>query len=225
MEHRMKNKPRTVHNLATGFAPYAWAASMAAALAVLPRLAWAHHFMGGRVPETFGQGLLSGLGHPVIGPDHVAFVIGAGFFLALVDGGLWGIGALICGSLVGAGLHLGGIGLPGGEVGVALSVILVGALVLARRSVKSGWLIAGLAVAGLLHGYAYAESIFGAEAAPLTAYLIGFSLIQGAIASGAFWVHRRLIATGEAWVRRVSAGLGALVGVTGVVFLVLQLVG
>ena len=28
----------------------------------------AHHLMGGVTPVTFAQGLLSGLGHPVIGP-------------------------------------------------------------------------------------------------------------------------------------------------------------
>ena len=27
--------------------------------------------MGGKTPSTFAEGLLSGLGHPVIGPDHL----------------------------------------------------------------------------------------------------------------------------------------------------------
>ena len=54
----------------------------ATALALLPRIAWAHHFMGGGLPQTFTQGLLSGLGHPVIGLDHAAFIVAAGFFLA-----------------------------------------------------------------------------------------------------------------------------------------------
>src|SRR5438552_1104114 len=61
----------------------------ATSLAVLPRIAWAHHFMGGGPPETFAQGLLSGLGHPVIGLDHAAFILAAGFFLALVEAGIW----------------------------------------------------------------------------------------------------------------------------------------
>jgi hypothetical protein len=29
----------------------------------------AHHVMGGRTPSTFLEGLLSGLAHPVIGPE------------------------------------------------------------------------------------------------------------------------------------------------------------
>ena len=78
------------------------------ALLLLPQLAWGHHFMEGGLPETFAQGFLSGLGHPVIGLDHAAFIVAAGFFLALVKGGMWGIVALIVGSLVGAALHLMG---------------------------------------------------------------------------------------------------------------------
>ncbi|MBO0766686.1 MAG: HupE/UreJ family protein [Hyphomicrobiaceae bacterium] len=40
--------------------------------------AFAHHLMGGQLPNTSWQGLLSGLGHPVIGVDHFAFVLGVG---------------------------------------------------------------------------------------------------------------------------------------------------
>ena len=195
----------------------------AAALAALSCPAWAHHFMGGGLPETFAQGFLSGLGHPVIGLDHAAFIVAAGFFLAPVAGGMWGVLAIIGGSLFGAALHLLGVGLPGGEVGVALSVILIGGLVMARRRIELSRLAAGLAFAGMLHGYAYAESIFGAEAAPLVAYLIGFSLVQLGIAAAAFLIHRRLTATREAWTGPVSSGLGAAVGAIGVVFFAINI--
>jgi urease accessory protein len=194
-----------------------------AALAVLPGLAWAHHFMDAELPETFAQGFLSGFGHPVIGLDHAAFIVASGFFLALVEGGMWGVLALIGGSLFGAALHLAGFGLPGGEIGVAFSVILIGGLVMARRRVGLPWLAGGLALAGILHGHAYAESIFGAEAAPLVAYLIGFSLVQLGIAVAALLIHRRLIASREAWARPVSSALGAAVGTIGAVFLVINI--
>ena len=195
----------------------------AAALALLPRITWAHHFMGGGLPQTFVQGLLSGLGHPVIGLDHAAFIVAAGFFLATVKGGMWGVLALIVGALLGAALHLAGAGLPGAEIGVALSVILIGGLVMARRRVAPSWLAVGVALAGLLHGYAYAESIFGAEAAPLTAYLIGFSLVQFGVATAVFLIHRRLIATREAWAKLASSGVGAAAGTIGAVFLVINI--
>jgi urease accessory protein len=194
-------------------------AAAAAALMLLPRLAWAHHFMDDQLPRTLVQGLLSGLGHPLIGVDHAAFIVAAGFLLAPIRGGLWGVLALILGSLLGAALHLAGLGLPAGETAVALSVILAGGLVMSARRIALTWMAAGLALAGLLHGHAYAESIFGAEPAPLIAYLAGFSLIQFGVATAALLTHRRLLATGGSRVRRLSGALGAVVGAIGVLFL------
>ncbi|MFM7712127.1 MAG: HupE/UreJ family protein, partial [Microcystis sp.] len=43
-------------------------------------------------------------------------------------------------------------------------------------------------IAGIFHGYAYGESIIGARVAALVAYLIGFTVIQLAIAAGAFFL-------------------------------------
>jgi urease accessory protein len=38
----------------------------------------AHHLMGGKTPTTFADGILSGVGHPIIGPDHLAFLVALG---------------------------------------------------------------------------------------------------------------------------------------------------
>jgi urease accessory protein len=195
---------------------------VAAAALLLPAAAQAHHFMDDALPRTFVEGLLSGVGHPLIGADHAAFIVASGFFLALIDRGMVGVLVLIGGTLVGAAMHLLGIDVPGGEVGIALSVILIGALVMARRKIELTWMAAGLAVAGVLHGHAYAESIFGAEPAPLGAYLVGFSLIQLAVASAAYWIHRRIIAARESWAKPVAVGLGGAVGAIGIAFLVLN---
>ena len=48
-----------------------------AIMIVIAQPAWAHHPMGGTLPQTFLQGLLSGFGHPVIGVDHLAAIVGA----------------------------------------------------------------------------------------------------------------------------------------------------
>ncbi len=185
----------------------------------------AHHFMDGDLPRTFIEGLLSGLGHPLIGLDHAVFIVAAGFLLALVSRGIWGIAALIFGSLCGAGLHLAGVNLPAAEAGVALSVMLIGVVVMARRRMALTWLVAGLALAGLFHGHAYAEAIFGAEASPLVAYLIGFSVTQCVIAITAYRAHRFLIENRELWLQPVSAALGAMTGVTGLIYLIINTAG
>ncbi len=196
----------------------------AAGLLLITGRALAHHFMDDARPQTFLQGLLSGLGHPLIGMDHAAFIVAAGFLLALVPRGVWGLFALIIGSLLGAALHLHGAALPGGEIGVALSVLLLGGLVLARRRIPLAWLVGGLALAGVFHGHAYAETIFGAETMPLLAYLIGFSVIQFGIAAAAALIHRQVHTTREHWTGPVSAALGATVTTIGTVFLAINLV-
>ena len=61
------------------YARAALLAAFTAALAADPALA--HHMMGGRMPATFGEGLLSGLGHPIIGLDHFAALVGAASWL------------------------------------------------------------------------------------------------------------------------------------------------
>ena len=136
--------------------------------------------------------------------------------LALAERGLWGIAALILGSLAGAALHLAGIDVPWTEGLIAASVLLIGTLVLARRRLGLAWLAGGLALAGLLHGHAYAESIFGAEALPLAAYLAGFSVTQLGVAGAAFGLHRALMASRAHWTRPVSAALGTAVCALGI---------
>ena len=186
----------------------------AAPLALFSAGALAHHFMDNALPTTPFEGLLSGLGHPIIGLDHLAFLVATGFFLALMPRGSWGIAAVIGGSLTGAALHLAGIALPGSEAGVALSVILIGGLVIARRSIDFDWLMGGIAIASVLHGHAYAEAIFGAAPLPTLAYLAGFSLSQLGIVSAAYLMHR-FIPRGSS----LSPVLGAAVGAIGLVFL------
>jgi len=185
-----------------------------AILLLLPGFAFAHHFMGGATPQTFMQGLLSGLGHPLIGVDHAAFIIGAGFALGSVRDGFWGLGALIIGTLLGAAIHLSGIAVPASETLVAVSVILVAAVVMLQRPVPLTELAIGLAVAGALHGYAYAESIFGAERAPLAAYLIGFTIIQACLAGAALLLHRKLRSP------VLRPVLGGAIGAVGALFLI-----
>ena len=49
-----------------------------AALSLSSGTAFAHHAMDYQMPQTFVQGLLSGFGHPIIGPDHLAFILAIG---------------------------------------------------------------------------------------------------------------------------------------------------
>ncbi len=153
--------------------------------------AHAHHPTGGMMPTTFWHGLLSGVGHPIIGPDHLAFVIGIGLLAGIAGFGLALPALFVVAMLAGLKLHILGVNLPYAEVLIAASVVLVGIAVWRRRSSAGPWLEGGLfSLAGLLHGHAYAEAVIGAEAGPLSAYVIGLALTQMAIATLAYFVAR-----------------------------------
>jgi urease accessory protein len=145
--------------------------------------AFAHHAMGGMTPQTFSQGLLSGLAHPIIGLDHFAFLVAAMLLTcALRDTARYLVPLVFIGATIGGTLlHLGSANIPMSETLVALSVVTGGVLALTRRYPGAFALSAIFAVSGILHGYAYGESIVGAEATPLQGYLAGFAAIQYAL--------------------------------------------
>ena len=183
--------------------------------------AMAHHPMGGRVPASFTEGLLSGFGHPIIGLDHLAAVLAVGALAAAHRAGIALALGYVVAMIVGVAIHLQGVTLTGAEFLVALSVILLGALLARKSIVQSGALLGLFALAGLLHGYVIGESIVGAEQAPLAAYLIGLTLIQSAIAVGAMYAAKFVLARREPLTLRLT---GATVAGIGIAILVQQIV-
>jgi urease accessory protein len=153
---------------------------------LLPTPAFAHHLMGGEPPATFAQGLLSGLAHPVLGLDHFLFLLMAGALTGSLEAtARYRMAALfVVSGLLGTSVHLAAIDLPGAEALIAISVIVGGALVRSSRRPGVAPLAGLFAVAGVLHGYAYAESVVGVENAPLLAYLGGLVVIQCAVVGG-----------------------------------------
>lgn len=186
--------------------------------------ALAHHPTGGRTPASFTEGLLSGIGHPIIGIDHFAFMVAIGLLVIGQRQRLLIPAGFVLMTIVGTVVHLMGINLMSVEAMVALSVMAAGGLLLANRHYRAGGLVALGAVAGLFHGYAYGESIVGAENTPLYAYLAGFSLIQYGVALAAMWLGTKAIdAANGATVMRLSRAAGAAVCSVGVVYFGLAL--
>ena len=186
---------------------------MLAIMMVIAEPAWAHHVMDGKLPQTFLQGLLSGFGHPVIGVDHLAAIVGVGILAALTGRGAAVVLAFSVAVIAGVGLHLAKIDLPASELFVGLTTLLIGALVIARQSMGAGLALLLFAIAGLVHGYALGESIVGAEASPLVAYLLGLLVIQTAIGVVVYAAVRSL----SRWPARTT-GLtvaGVLVAIAG----------
>lgn len=176
-------------------------------------LALAHHVMDGALPSTFSQGLLSGFGHPIIGIDHLAFIVAVGLISLRFQKRFLLPLAFVAATLAGTGVHLLALNLPLVEIAIALSVLLLGALLLLQAPAFLPAILGVFAVAGLFHGYAYGESIIGAEQSVLLAYLLGFALIQYAIAVVAMQLARRFTDQGRASAPlRIGGGVIAAVG-------------
>lgn len=181
----------------------------------------AHHVMGGKLPSTFGEGLLSGLGHPVIGPDHLAFLIAVGVAVGVGGLNLALPAVFVAASAIGVALHVNGLALPGAELIVASSVVIVGVLIARGRELPLLAWGALFGLAGVAHGYAYGESIYGAEPSPLGAYLLGLVVIQSTLAVGIAYLWRQSGASVSTVAPRLT---GAVVLGVGLAALISQLI-
>ncbi len=178
---KLKSLPRS-HRALLGAASFASVIGAAG-----PALA--HHPLGGMPMETFTHGLLSGVGHPILGFDHLFFVamvgIAALFTTRQYTAPLAYIGAMMAGCL----LMAFGVAMPMTEVMIALSLLGLGAVVLSGHALSVPVALGAFAIGGLFHGSAFGASIAGVEAAApaavLIGYLIGLAAIQYAIAIAA----------------------------------------
>lgn len=182
----------------------------ALALAGLPVVAQAH--------EASGQaaGFLSGLAHPVSGLDHVLAMVAVGMWGAQLGvPAMWLLPVMF--PLVmafGGMLGLLGVPLPGVELGIAASAILLGAMV-ATESRPPLWLAVLLvAFFAVFHGHAHGTELPAGQSGLL--YSVGFVVATGCL-------HATGIAIGlvHRWGagRVVLRGAGAAVSAAGVYFL------
>ena len=120
-------------------------------LALSATNASAHHVMGGRMPATFMDGLLSGLGHPIIGIDHFAAVVAVGCLAAMHKAGPTLVIGFIAAMMAGVALHLHRASLPAAELLGAITVITLGALLVGDRQMPTGPVLTLFALVGLVH--------------------------------------------------------------------------
>jgi urease accessory protein len=146
--------------------------ALTAALTMIPALAFAHT---GHGALGFGYGF----GHPMGGIDHILAMVAVGIFAANLGGRALSTVPLSFMALMAAGGALGiaGIPLPFVEIGIALSIVVLGLAV----AVRFDWPVAAaMSLVGLFaifHGHAHgAEMPVDASGA---AYAVGFVLATG----------------------------------------------
>lgn len=163
-------------------------------LIIIASPALAHHPSGEQIPSTFTEGFLSGLGHPVIGIDHLVFVITIGLLAALSKKlGMAIPLTFVVATALGTVIHLQSMDLPIVELIISASVLVMGMFLAKKEKTNIAVLIIISAIAGIFHGYAYGESIVGAETTALGAYLLGFCAVQLAISGSALYFGKQVI--------------------------------
>jgi len=193
-----------------------------ALLAAGPALA--HHPLAGAQMETFAHGMLSGVGHPMLGFDHLFFVALVGIAAIYTGRRFAAPVAFIAAMLLGTLLSSFGIAMPATEPMIIVSLLALGGIVAAGRNMSAAQTGALFALAGMFHGSAFGGSIASQEIAVggsvLIGYLLGLGITQYLIAIAAGWVALTLWKATEA--TAVSARMsGAFVAGMGV-FLALE---
>ena len=128
---------------------------VASALTLFSPLVLAHP---GHIGPDTTTGVMTGFVHPFTGLDHLSVMIGVGLLAALMGGKAVSrlpmafIGIMV----IGGALGVAGMVLPGIEMGIALSVIGMGAMLLAggrmSEKVATGLVMAFALFHGMAHG-------------------------------------------------------------------------
>src|SRR5262245_54720922 len=124
-------------------------------------------------------GFIDGLAHPILGPDHLAAMVAVGILGAFLGApAIWTLPIVFPMVMTaGAVLAIVGVPLPGVEIGVRLSAMVLGLIIAfaVRPPLRIAVVLVGLFA--IFHGYAH-----GAELRPyadVTAYAIGFVIMTG----------------------------------------------
>ncbi len=136
---------------------------------MLPTSLFAHTSHG-----TFG--FSSGFTHPVLGLDHLLAMLSVGMLSAQMGGrAIWTIPAtFVAFMLVGGILGMIGVPLFSVEIGIAISVLVLGLAIAADKKIPVLLAMVGVGFFALFHGHAHGEEM-PSSAQPFL-YALGFIL-------------------------------------------------
>ena len=185
----------------------------ASAMLLYTGMAWAHGDHGDAAPLGGGS-FMTGFLHPFTGWDHVVAMVAVGLWGAFLGRPAIWVLPIVFPLVMAFGGFLGlvGVPIPGIEVGIALSAVVLG-LMVAAAARPPLW-VAAVLVGGfaIFHGHAHGTELPSA-ADPLL-YSLGFVLATGLMHAGgiAFGLLTRWPA--GRWAVRAGGGLIGLVGLS-----------
>jgi urease accessory protein len=165
--------------------------------------------MGDSSQLTGWTGLISGIGHPLLGPDHLLFLLAIAF-IGLKRPTAWILPMLaigLGGSLVSQFIPLPDAVAPWAEALVSLSLVVEGLIALSFA--PAVWL---LPLFGL-HGFLLGSTIVGAEPTPLLSYFFGLLIGQGVLLTLVCSVSQTVLNPLGEQGRRLGAGIWIGIGI------------
>jgi urease accessory protein len=172
---------------------------------LFPALAHAHSV-------GHGGGFVSGLGHPVLGFDHLLAMVSVGILSAQMGGrAIWAVPLTFVGMmLVGGILGMQGVPLFSVELGISFSVFALGIALAAEKKLPALLAMLFVGFFALFHGHAHGMEMPSLYSPVL--YALGF--VVGTAGIHIFGVILGLISQevskGEAFLRYVGAGIAGI---------------
>lgn len=166
--------------------------------------------------EGYGGGFVAGFTHPILGWDHVAAMVAVGLWGAFLGSPAIWILPVVFPLVMAFGAVAGivGIPVPAVEVGIALSAVVLGLMILfaARPPIWMAAIVVG--AFAVFHGYAHGTEL--PATANAFAYAVGFVISTGLLHM--IGIGFGLLVKWPAG-RIAVRGAGGLISVAGVAFL------
>ena len=178
-----------------------------------PAVAFAHPSIGSHVDFA------GGFAHPLSGLDHVLAMVAVGMFAAHLGGRALVLlpATFVLVMAAAGGLGMAGIGLPFVELGIALSVIVLGAAIAFRLKAP---VVIAMTVVGffaIFHGHAHGTEMAGLSAGAL--YGVGFVLATALLHAAGIGIGVAIDGLGAVQGKRLYQLSGSAMALAGVAIL------
>lgn len=185
-------------------------AGLVLAGAFLPTIALAHTGVG----DT--SSFLHGFEHPIFGLDHVLAMVTVGIFAWQLGGrAIWLVPAtFVVVMALGGALGISGIDVPYVETGIALSVVVLGAVVALGVKAPVAVAMGLVGLFAIFHGHAHGAEM--PEDAGGLAYGIGFMMGTALLHLFGLLIGFAIGYLGDRYGRLIVRGAGAAVAVAGI---------
>lgn len=159
------------------------------------KLSFAHHFIDGQTPKTLFEGFISGIAHPVLGFDHLIFLIFISLIIFLIFKKFFFICFFIILTIIGSFFSILNLSLPILELSIIISIFILGFYFFFYKYIPNLIFIFSFILFGFIHGSGYGKSIIESLISVQLSYIIGFTLVQFIVCLISFYLGKFLINT------------------------------